>query len=149
LFGDPSAHNFKISQTARNAKTAKKEQHKKLCRSTPTHRFRRTTKLSDGQEPPLTFVLTSDANGSCPFAVALLFGDPSAHNFKTSGQLSLELAATASLAAALHTPTLCALCDLCGEKSLKPQGTQRPQRKNNTKNSAAQLQRTASAERPS
>jgi hypothetical protein len=70
-----------------------------------------------------------------------LFGDPSAHNFKTSGQLSLELAATASLVAALHTPTLCALCDLCGEKSLKPQ------RKNNTKNSAAQLQRTASAER--
>jgi hypothetical protein len=47
-------------------------------------------------------VLTSDANGSCPFAVALLFGDPSAHNFKISGQLSLELAATDSLVAALH-----------------------------------------------
>jgi hypothetical protein len=31
-----------------------------------------------------------------------LFGDPSAHNFKISGQLSLELAATDSLVAALH-----------------------------------------------
>jgi hypothetical protein len=46
--------------------------------------------------------LASGANGSCPFAVALLFGYPSAHNFKISGQLSLELAATASLVAALH-----------------------------------------------
>jgi hypothetical protein len=61
---------WKISQTARNAKTAKKEQHKKLCRSTQTHCLRRTTELSDSRPAVITPV-TLDHQSAPPKPLSL------------------------------------------------------------------------------